>query len=93
MLTTGNYGTKVREARKAKKVSQAKLAQITGVSQQDISDIENNRIRDINTFKVIRINQALDLDIVETCINTTGYSAEDIKIARRVLSDIYGIEG
>lgn len=92
MLTTVYYGTTVREARQAKKISQAELAKLTGVSQQDISDIENRKIRDINTYKVIRINKALDLDIVDTCINTIGYSEEDIEIARRVLSDIYGIE-
>ena len=90
MLVTVNYGNKVRETRKAKKVSQGKLAKLAGISQQDISDIEHNKNKNVNTDKILRINNVLNLDITD-CLDTDKYSDEEIKIARRLLKELYSI--
>ena len=88
MLVTVNYSNKVKETRKALKVSQGKLAKLAGISQQDISDIENGKNRNVNTDKIVRINKVLGLDITD-CLDIAKYSVDEIRIAKQILEELY----
>lgn len=88
MLVTVNYSNKVKETRKALKVSQAQLAKMTGISQQDISDIENNKIKNINTDKIVKINFALGLNIAD-CLDTKNYNPSEIATAQKILEELF----
>ena len=88
MLVTVNYSNKVRETRKALKVSQAQLAKMTGISQQDISDIENNKIKNINTDKIVKINFILGLNIAD-CLDTKNYNQAEIATAQKILEELF----
>jgi len=56
-------GEHIRQERKKRKMSQAKLAGLLGMSRTTISQIENETIRDIGIRKIIRILEILDLEL------------------------------
>ena len=88
MLVTVNYSNKVKETRKALKVSQAQLAKMAGVSQQDISDIENNKIKNINTDKIVKINFILGLHFSD-CLDNSKYNQAEIATAQKILEELF----
>lgn len=57
-----NIGTKIKESRIKKNLSQKELADITGISQTYISKIEENK-RQPTLSKVIKLANALDMSI------------------------------
>ena len=62
LITPGEWHVKVREARKAKGISQQAIAKSTGIRQPRISQIENGLV-DPRLSEVLSISKALELAI------------------------------
>ncbi len=56
-------GKHIRQERKKRKMSQAKLAGLLGMSRTTIGQIENGTIQDIGIRKLLRILEVLDLEL------------------------------
>ncbi|MEA3465831.1 MAG: helix-turn-helix transcriptional regulator [Thermodesulfobacteriota bacterium] len=56
-------GSKIREERKRRKITQEKLACVCGMGRATISQIENGTIPEIGVRKLIRILESLDLEL------------------------------
>ncbi len=56
-------GQTVRQARRAKRLSQERLAELSGVSRPRIAALEGDRITDITFGNLLNILHALDLDL------------------------------
>ena len=56
-------GRHIRNERKRRKMSQATLANMLGMSRTTIGQIENGNIQDIGIRKLLRILEVLDLEI------------------------------
>ena len=56
-------GKQIRRERKKRKLSQAKLGELLGMSRTTIGQIENGTIQDIGVRKLIRILEILDLEL------------------------------
>ncbi|HOE17241.1 MAG TPA: helix-turn-helix transcriptional regulator [Syntrophorhabdaceae bacterium] len=56
-------GKEIRKARKARRLSQAKLAKALGMSRTTIGQIENGTVQDIGTRKLIRVLEFLGLEL------------------------------
>ncbi len=56
-------GKRIRLERKQRKMSQSVLAELLGMSRSTISQIENGTVQDIGVRKVIRLLEALDLEL------------------------------
>jgi transcriptional regulator with XRE-family HTH domain len=58
-----SIGQTVRQARRAKRLSQDRLAELSGVSRPRIAALEGDKITDITFGNLLSILQALDLDL------------------------------
>lgn len=56
-------GQHIRQERKQRKMSQATLASMLGMSRTTIGQIENGTIQDIGVRKLIRVLEVLDLEL------------------------------
>ncbi len=56
-------GEQIRQERKKRKLTQASLAELLGMSRATISQIENGTVQDIGVRKLIRILEVLDLEL------------------------------
>lgn len=56
-------GERIRSERKQRKISQAALAELLGMSRSTISQIENGTVQEIGVRKLIRILEFLDLEL------------------------------
>ena len=56
-------GKHIRQERKKRKLSQANLGELLGMSRTTIGQIENGTIQDIGVRKLIRILEILDLEL------------------------------
>ena len=56
-------GKHIRQERKKRELSQAKLGELLGMSRTTIGQIENGSIRDVGVRKLIRILETLDLEL------------------------------
>ena len=56
-------GAHIRKERKKRKMSQAELGGLLGMSRTTIGQIENGTIRDVGIRKLIRILEILDLEL------------------------------
>ena len=56
-------GEHIRQERKKRKLSQAKLGELLGMSRTTIGQIENGTIQDVGVRKLIRILEILDLEL------------------------------
>ncbi len=56
-------GKYIRQERKKRKLSQAKLGELLGMSRTTIGQIENGTIQDVGVRKLIRILEILDLEL------------------------------
>lgn len=56
-------GSKVREFREKRKMSQEELAEKSGVSRGTISAIETGRSENVNSKTLLRIAEALDTTV------------------------------
>lgn len=62
-MTLQEIGRHLRDARRSRKLSQAQLAQQFGMSRAAISGIERGTIREIGVRKLMRLCDALGLDL------------------------------
>jgi transcriptional regulator with XRE-family HTH domain len=58
-----NIGKQIKKARKIRKVSQAELAKVLGMSRTTIGQIENGSIQEIGVRKLIRVLEFLGLEL------------------------------
>lgn len=56
-------GHQIKQARKQRKMSQADLAKLLGMSRSTIGQIENGIVQEIGVRKLIRILEALELEL------------------------------
>ena len=56
-------GKHIRQERKKRKLSQAKLGALLGMSRTTIGQIENGTIQDVGVRKLIRILEIFDLEL------------------------------
>jgi len=56
-------GVHIRQERKKRRLTQAQLAGLLGMSRSTISQIENGTVQDIGVRKLIRILEILDLEL------------------------------
>jgi len=71
-------GARIKTARKDKGWSQTKLAQAAGVSRARLEALENTRIAEIGFKPLLRILQALGLDLRITEFNRRRPTLEDL---------------
>jgi transcriptional regulator with XRE-family HTH domain len=58
-------GSKIRKIRELKRLSQEELANLVGVSQTTIHNIESNKLLGVDIGLAIKISQTLDIPIQE----------------------------
>ena len=58
-------GEKIKELRENKGISQYKLAELTGINRSTINRYENGSIQKISFDNLLRICEALEIDIKE----------------------------
>ena len=58
-------GEKIKELRESKGISQYRLAELTGINRSTIKRYEENYIRKISFDNLIKICEALNIDIKE----------------------------
>lgn len=58
-------GNKIKEIREAKGISQYRLAQLTGINRSTIKRYEENTIKKISLDNLIKICNALGIDVKE----------------------------
>lgn len=56
-------GLAIRNARKARRVTQAALAQVAGLSRETLIRLEKGTIHDLGFRKLIRVLEAMDLEL------------------------------
>lgn len=56
-------GQQIKQARKQRKLSQAELAQMLGMSRTTIGQIESGTVQEIGVRKLIRILETLKLEL------------------------------
>ena len=71
MLTKGsdNMGNRLKELRESRGLSQAQLAEISGLSRDNIASWELGRRELVNIYTIIKLADALDysvMDFIET---------------------------
>jgi len=71
-------GERIKATRKAKGLSQIELAAKSGVSRARIEALENARIAEIGFKHLLRILNALDLDLRVTELNRGRPTLEDL---------------
>ncbi len=71
-------GQRIKATRKAKDWSQTKLAEKSGVSRARIEALENARIAEIGFKHLMRVINALDLDLRLTQLNRGRPTLEDL---------------
>jgi transcriptional regulator with XRE-family HTH domain len=58
-----DLGIKIRQARKGKKLTQAQLANMAGISRKTLGQIETGTVPDIGIRKVMRMLEVLGLEL------------------------------
>ena len=71
-------GERVKAARKSKGWSQTKLADAAGVSRARLEALENARLAEMGIKHLLRILNALDLDLRLTQLNRGRPTLEDL---------------
>ncbi|ANW00354.1 helix-turn-helix domain-containing protein [Bradyrhizobium icense] len=71
-------GERVKAARKSKGWSQTKLAQAAGISRARLEALENARLAEMGIKHLLRILNALDLDLRLTQFNRGRPTLEDL---------------
>jgi transcriptional regulator with XRE-family HTH domain len=71
-------GERVKAARKSKGWSQTKLAQAAGISRARLEALENARLAEMGIKHLLRILNALDLDLRLTQLNRGRPTLEDL---------------
>jgi transcriptional regulator with XRE-family HTH domain len=74
-----SIGQTVRQARRGKRLSQERLAQLSRVSRARIAALEGDRITGITFGNLLAILHALDLDLRVVALNRQRPTLEDLQ--------------
>ena len=74
-----SIGQMVRQARRTKRLSQERLAELSGVSRARIAALESERISDITFCNLLSILHAVDLDLGVVPLNWQRPTLEDLR--------------
>jgi transcriptional regulator with XRE-family HTH domain len=69
----------IREARRARRLSQDRLSQLAGVSRARIAALEGDKITDITFGNLLNILHALDLDLRVVPLKQQRPTLEDLR--------------
>ncbi len=58
-----DFGLKIRQARKERGLTQAQLAELSGISRKTLGQIESGSVPDIGIRKVARVLEILSLEL------------------------------
>ena len=72
-------GEKIKETRRAQKLSQSELVRRSKVSRARVEALENGRVSDIGFKNLMRIMNALGLDFRITELNDSRPTLEDLR--------------
>jgi transcriptional regulator with XRE-family HTH domain len=78
MISLIDVGKLVREARHAQNLSQGELVERSSVSRARIDALENGRISEIGFKNLLRVMNALGLDLRVTQLNDDRPTLEDL---------------
>lgn len=78
MMTLEELGKSVREARHAAGLSQPELARRSGVSRALIAKLETGRLGEMGFVKVLRVLNAVNLDLRLSDLNLHRPTLEDL---------------
>jgi transcriptional regulator with XRE-family HTH domain len=73
-----DFGPRLREARRAAGLTQQQLATAAGVSRPTIDRLENGRATDIGVRALLRLLQAVGLDLRLTTLNRGRPTLDDL---------------
>ncbi len=79
MPTLTDLGTQVKQARRSLKLTRDALAKRAGVSRARIEALENLRASDIGFKNLVRIMNAVGLDLRVTTLNLKRPTLEDLR--------------
>ena len=83
-------GSRLREIRLARKVSQKRLAEVAGKTQGAVSNYENG-VRDIALVNLIAMLDDIDVSLAEFMAGVPEFlvleDADDIRIATKLIAD------
>lgn len=74
-----SIGKTVRQTRRSKRLSQDRLAELSGVSRARIAALEGDKITDITFGNLLSILQALDLDLRVVAFSRQRPTLEDLR--------------
>jgi transcriptional regulator with XRE-family HTH domain len=78
MANLGEIGATIREHRKGRRLTQQQLARAAGVSRALLTDLETGRLSELGVKKLIRILNAVGLDLRVTTLNLKRPTLEDL---------------
>ena len=78
MIDLNDLGNEIKNARKQRKLTREKLAEISGVSRARIEALENGRVADMGFKGVLTLMNIVGLDLRLTTFNNKRPTLEDI---------------
>ena len=78
MLSLQDIGREIQAARKFRKMNQAELAGIVGISRTTLSDLERGRIAELGYAKISILLAVLSLDLKIVPANSGRPTLEDL---------------
>jgi transcriptional regulator with XRE-family HTH domain len=72
-------GQIARQARRSKRLSQDRLAQLSGVSRARIAALESDNINDMTFGNLLKILHALELDLRVVALNQQRPTLDDLR--------------
>ncbi|TIS49873.1 MAG: helix-turn-helix domain-containing protein [Mesorhizobium sp.] len=78
MIDLNDLGNEIKNARKQRKLTREKLAELSGVSRARIEALENGRVSDMGFKGVLTLMNIVGLDFRLTTFNNKRPTLEDI---------------
>lgn len=78
MIDLVDLGTEIKNARRQRKLTREKLAELSGVSRARIESLENGRVSDMGFKGVLTLMNIVGLDLRLTTFNNKRPTLEDI---------------
>lgn len=95
MIDLNDLGDEIKNARKQRKLTREKLAELSGLSRARIEALENGRVADMGFKRVLTLMNIVGLDFRLTTFNNKRPTLEDImeedEAARLVGSKLVGV--
>lgn len=78
MIDLNDIGNEIKNARKQRKLTREKLAELSGLSRARIEALENGRVSDMGFKRVLTLMNIVGLDFRLTTFNNKRRTLEDI---------------